>query len=630
MLVSALKREPTIKNKKEAIASAPLPLVPIWLVVPLWYVSLALPNLVYSGVSWYDTLHIVKWAVAAIPVGIAAIVAGLRLAVYGRERIDLRIDLFGAIWLALLAYVMMQAKWVNISSPVCFVHELLCLVAVWAFYVISWNSFPDRSVRPLLWLANINAAINVVFAELQIRGLNEFTRLILPTPGHYIGNTGQQNMFGLWMAICVMSSIYLYMAYATTPSGKKRHPAVTWLNLLLMTINIWGLVNSTSRSALLSLIVALLLLGLITLRQFGRDYVMRMLHVAALFLVVCGASLITNEHRMTEMVRKTVDMVQNMEEIGGRAGIWATSFTMFRMHMFTGVGIGQFKWHYLDAQREAFKINPYKQWQYTQWAHNEYLQWFCEGGLIGGLLLVAMWGVWVVFLVKMLLRREHVAREVIWACSLVALVSFNALWTRPFHRIENILWLSIAFAICNRAMISALAPTRAFQLDRYLTRLCGVVFCIVSFGGLYYLIDGMAGDRMIRRALNSQNALVQRNLLYRAAEHLMVREDALRNLGYHYMRIGVQNQDLNALNRGFGILWEHFRRRPHSEELGFLLDWSQRLQNIPVLEALASYLKPGTFRLETQSHVSAAGNVIDAVILVPLHNLEGVTRNIDD
>ena len=174
-------------------------------------------------------------------------------------------------------------------------HELVCFAAVWAFYVLSTASFPNRAIRPLLWLANINAALNVLFAELQIRNLNDlaFLRdipvlgglsglgsLILPTPYNYIGNTAQQNMFGLWMAICVMSSVYLYIAYASTPDGKRRHPAVTALNLLLMAVNIWGLWNSTSRSGILSLFVGLAVLGLVVLVHFGRDYARRLGAVA--------------------------------------------------------------------------------------------------------------------------------------------------------------------------------------------------------------------------------------------------------------------------------------------------------------------------------------------------------------
>ncbi|MDR2179865.1 MAG: O-antigen ligase family protein [Synergistaceae bacterium] len=616
----------------EAFAAAPRPLVPFFIIAPLWFISLGLPNLVYSGVYWYDTLHLIKWFVAGVPVAVALIVAGARLFFYGRKGLDFRVDLFGAIWLGLLAYTMMQSLWVPIYSKVSFLQEFLCFAAVWAFYVLSWNSFPNRTIRPLLWLANLNAALNVVFAELQIRNLNGFTRLILPTPGNYIGNTGQQNMFGLWMAVCVMSSIYLYIAYATTPEGKKRHVAVTVANLLLMAVNFWGLWNSTSRSAILSLTVALVVLAFIILRQFGRDYAKRLGHVIVVLALVAFFAVACNYARAVELVSKTVDMVQNVESFGGRDGIWATSRTMFKMQPWKGVGIGQYKWHYLEAQREMFKTHPDKLWQYTHWAHNEFLQWFCEGGVVGGSLLTAMWGLWGISLLVMLRRREHVAPEVIWACALIALISFNAFWTRPFHRIENILWLSLAFSLFNRDMVARLMPGKVFSLGN-MTRICGCVMLAASLGGLYYLGDGMVGDRTIRRALNTQNAAAQRTLLEKASEHFMVQNDALKNLGYHYIQLGEQTQNLETLSSGFQLLWQHFLREPHSEELRVLLDWSQRFQSVAVLETLASYLKPGTYRLGVQHDaVDSRGNVVSAVVLVPLQSSGGmrIVDNISD
>ena len=58
------------KNKKSAdnifvknSPLTPLPLVPIWLLVPLWLISLVVSNLIYSGVRFADTLHILKWTV---------------------------------------------------------------------------------------------------------------------------------------------------------------------------------------------------------------------------------------------------------------------------------------------------------------------------------------------------------------------------------------------------------------------------------------------------------------------------------------------------------------------------------------------------------------------------------------
>ena len=79
------------------------------------------------------------------------------------------------------------------------------------------------------------------------------------------------------------------------------------------------------------------------------------------------------------------------------------------------------------------------------------------------------------------------------------------------------------------------------------------------------------------------------------------------------------------------MLWQHFLREPHSEEMGFLIEWSQRFQNIPILETLASYLKPGTYRLGIQKNVmDGAGNAVDAVVLIPLRSSGGMVVNSDD
>lgn len=620
-----------------AALNAPVPLVPPALLIPLWFAALALPNLVYSGVSFYDTLHIMKWTVTGVPIAIALLVAGARLALYGRDRIRFEVDLFGALWAVLLLYCVAQPIWVRISSFTTLVHELVCFAAVWAFYVLSMASFPNRAIRPLLWLANINAALNVLFAELQIRNLNDlaFLRdipvlgglsglgaLILPTPYNYIGNTAQQNMFGLWMAICVMSSVYLYIAYASTPDGKRRHPAVTALNLLLMAVNIWGLWNSTSRSGILSLFVGLAVLGLVVLVHFGRDYARRLGAVGLLFVAVLGGAMLMNRERAAELVAKTVDMVQDAGTVGGRSGIWTTSWTMFKQHP-QGVGVGQFKWHYLEAQREAFKTHDYN-WQYTHWAHNEFLQWFCEAGVAGGAVLLLMFGLWFFTFFGKVFRRDPLSPEVIWGCALVALILFNALWTRPFHRIENTLWLALAFAVTNREVLKGRLGWRA-SFSSGFTKLLGVSFVAAALVGLIYLGSGIEGNLLLRQALSTRSATVQRSLLERAARHPMVREEALKNLGYHYFQVGEQTNDVQTMVQGFSLLWQHFLREPHTEDLSALLQWAQRFQQVETLKELVSYLKPGTYRLETQKGVQdSQGRTVDAVVMVPVQSSGGM------
>ena len=219
-----MKKKNLLEKKNLPVKDLTLPLVPAGLLLPLWFISLALPNLVYSGIRFADTLHILKWAVTGVPVAIAVFVAGLRLFYYGRERIKFKIDLFGAIWALILTYCVLQPFWVDLFSPTAFALEMVCFVTMWAFYVISVASFPDWGLRPVLILASLNAALNVLFAELQIRDMNnlnflqgtilewmiKYSTIILPTPGNYIGNTAQQNMFGLWEAVACLGVVYLF------------------------------------------------------------------------------------------------------------------------------------------------------------------------------------------------------------------------------------------------------------------------------------------------------------------------------------------------------------------------------------------------------------------------------------
>ena len=133
----------------------PIPQALLW---ALFAISLCVPNIVYSGVLFADTLHILKWAITGVPVAIAAFIVGIRLFRYD-ERITIKFDLFAILWAIVLAYCTLMPLWVNIFSPTGYSLEMTCFACMWAFYVLCYNSFPDWGLRPVLWLANINAAI---------------------------------------------------------------------------------------------------------------------------------------------------------------------------------------------------------------------------------------------------------------------------------------------------------------------------------------------------------------------------------------------------------------------------------------------------------------------------------------
>ncbi|MBQ7559467.1 MAG: O-antigen ligase family protein [Synergistaceae bacterium] len=678
------------KNKRPEIKKipdkfAPVPLVPAWLLMPLWFISLASPNLIYSGVNFADTLHILKWTVTGVPVAVAVLIAGVRFLWYGAKRIQIKFDVFAIIWAVILIYCALQPLWVDIKSPTAFALEMVCFVTVWAFYVISVSSFPDWGLRPVLILANLNACINVMFAELQIRNMNNFaflkgtffsdliqySSIILPTPGNYIGNTAQQNMFGLWVAVSVLGAVYLYVYDAwkndTDATGKKiwlpalsiilavaslkfaiadeificrylaglfiilafvfawkfankAHVYYSIFVLLMAAWNFWGLMNSTSRSATLALLTGLIMIFIIAACRFNRKYVIRFAAVMAVLAAVFWSTF--SAPRASAIINKTKDVIENYETIGSRRGIWATSYALLLSEP-KGVGIGQYKWHYLDGQREGYKIfnNPdWYKWQYTHWAHNEFLQFFCEGGFIGGIMFMIMYFMWFIPAVFGLVRkkRQEIKITAVWGFALACVISFSAVFTRPFHRIENMVWIALAFALSNREFFTAMKFKTDFNIikSNLIARLAGLVCIAASIAGCIYISSGIYGNYLLRKALSTQDPKVQIYLLNEADKHPIVREDTQRNIGYHYLQLGEQTNDIETIVKGFNILWQQFNREPRSEDIGKIINIAQRFQIEPVLRQIASYFKPGTYHLQRIPQTDSQGRKVNALLLV--------------
>ena len=682
-----MKRTEKINSPKIIDDKAPLPLVPAWILVPLWFISLALPNLIYSGLTFADTLHIIKWTVTGVPVAIALIFAGARLAYYGPERIKLKLDIFAVIWAVILIYCAVMPFWVNIYSPTGFVLEMTCFATVWVFYVITVSSYPNWGVKPVIILGILNASINIFYAELQSRNMNdlEFLRgtifadliplksLILPTPGNYIGNTAQQNMFGLWIAISVLGAVYLYVHDVWKNEGEnKNFKSEIWLPVLSLCAAVlnmkfyfaneiktagifavifvllsfvlvyrlgnkkhlyyslavlffagwcsWGLIESTSRSAILALIVGLTLIFLISAFKFDRKYLIRFAAVIVLISTVFLVALSSGD-KAAAIVKKTQDIIENYQAIGQRRGIWATSLAMFNKYP-EGVGIGQYKWHYLDGQREAFKIfnnADWLKWQYTHWAHNEFLQFFCEAGAVGGVLFLIMYSFWFFPALAGLKRKKEISSEAVWAFALVSVISFAAVFTRPFHRIENMVWIATAFAFSNREFFPALKFKYEFTIfkSNILARLLGVVCIGAAAVGCVYISSGIYGNYLLRNALSTNHERARLYYLEQAEKHSIVYEDTTRALAHYYLEIGEQKQDVNSIAKGFNLLWAQFNREPRSEDLLTLMTFAQRFQIEPVLREIKTLFKPGTYHLKRVPQVNTnSGESIDALLLV--------------
>jgi O-antigen ligase len=570
-------------------------LVPFPLYAVMLFIALTVPNVVFSGTAWFQTLHLAKWFFAFVPVGILALFAGYRLARYGVNKTGFTLDSFGALWLFLLLFLTLQPIWAPLTSISTFVREWFFFASLWFIYVLVRYRGDGNLLEALILGAAVNAFLNTVFADLQIRELNGLFPFILPTPGKYIGNTGQQNMFGLWVVMTLLGTVYIFLQ----KGGPSKHGEVdikASVNLLLLAGLSWGMWNSTSRSAFLSFFTGWVILGFIYKQHkyFGltkkvfwkRNYAIILVLVVTFFASYAFG-------RGSFFLTKSGEMFTEPETVGKRDSIWATSYTMFRMHPVTGVGLGHYKWNYLDAQKEMLKIWPQKEWKFTLWAHNEVLQWFCETGLPGGIVLVlfAFW--WLKAFKSVLSGRIRVGPEVAWACAVLFLMWFNAMWTRPFHRIENALWMAFAFALANRGMLPKVSEWTELRRE-WIVKLFGASMAAVALGGLIFLASGMYGDRQLRLALETQEAGKQLEYLQNAEKHLMVSDLAERQIAYHYLARARATGNVDYLVEGINRLHTYFTREPQSRELNRLLGLYSKLGEIELYESVASYLHPWT------------------------------------
>lgn len=534
----------------------------------LIFISLAVPNLVFSGPHWFDTLHIMKWFVAMVPIAAICIITGLYLLVYGRRgEVKFEVDTFTLIWLVMLLYITIQPIWANITSKSTFWKEWYFFACLIAAYTFSYNMFKSELVHKIiLWCANLNAAINVVFAELLIREIGQSVPFIMWVPGNYIGNTGQQEMFGLWMAVALMNGLYLHVAFGGSGKGWK-HEVFRWSNLLLLAVNAWGLWNSTTRGGIFSLLTGTIILGLIVLRTQDKARLKRMSYVALMILVMLAATIVAGKMmdvgRSADLVRKVENMVTNPGYLAGRRGIWTTSATMIKDHWLGGVGIGHYKWNYIYAQQKAIERHNIK-WQFTYWAHSEYLQWFAEFGLFGTLLLLAAACWWLWSFTRAVVMKKAISIEASWGCALVFLIWFDALFSRPFHRIENVLWLSFAFALANREILVDPFRGKLAKFMKGIRTSYLLVALVISITGLAFLTTGLIGDQYLWNAHMTNSARLRRYRIKEAMKYPMAKDDALESYAKYcvdYAKVTGRPEDLKTAAEEY---YKAFKTQPRA------------------------------------------------------------------
>ena len=464
------------RNKKKQTTRAAAPRIgsategPGPIAAAAFCAALALPNLVFSGTTFFETLHLAKWVATFVPFAALGVFEGWRLARRGPDGSRLRLDLFGAGWLGLLLLCALQPLWADVRSLTTLVREWFFPACLLLVYLLSLFMARGRVLRAAMLGSALCAAASVLLAEMQIRGATGlFPGAFYTTARDYLANTGQRNMLALWLAIGGLNSAHLLLS-----DGGRRVRAAAGA---LFAVNAYGLFSTNSLSGFAAFSTGLALMLLFRLRVASRGarratgvfLLVAAAGSAALLLSPAGERFTPLRHKISRYATAAVE-ARDMKPwtiLGERGTIWATSWAMIGERPMRGVGLGQFKWNYLQAQREAQRRWPHLEWGYTSWAHNEFLQWLAETGAPGAAVLLILWLWWLWTTLRALFRGTPLSREAVWGCAMVALFTMDAMWTRPFHRIENAVWLAVAFAVANREVLrgmgrdpSAMNPPR--------------------------------------------------------------------------------------------------------------------------------------------------------------------------
>lgn len=549
-------------------------------------ILLVVPNMVFSGEFWYQTLHPMKWVVTLVPLCIMLFFAFIKS--FAERARGFLWDSFSLIATFFLIFLSLQPLWIPISSWSTYLLAWFSFAALWLLYIITFNIFNETWLPWIFLSSGLAGAVSVFFAELQIHSLHKPFFFILQTPGHYIANTGQQNMLAFWLAICSLNLMFLFL-YVPAFSKKGWDLPRDGILILLLAVTEWGLWNTTSRSAIFGIISGLLFMAIGVWCSGNKDIKRRALCIILIFFAIMTATVELNEGRIGTLKDKFRDIVENPASVGQRDSIWLTSWYMFRQHPFRGVGLGHYKWNYLKAQGAMLEEHPEKKWQYTYWAHNEFLQWLCETGVVGGALLFTVVCWWFCHFVSVLYKKAPLSLEALWGSSLVVLFGGTALWTRPFHRIEDAVWLAVALGVANRDILQEEFCVR-FSLEK--NRFIMALFSGVAVGGLIFLGHGLYSDRLIAKAFEEKNMALQMDCLNRASQSLMVRSLAQKELAHLLLACGEGGRDPELLAEGLNRMYALFQKEPHVKEFRVLLDWGIKLGKKDLVFELSRYLHP--------------------------------------
>ena len=431
--------------------------------------------------------------------------------------------------------------------------------------VFLFRNLPIEKV--LSWILrsiSFTGAISTSFGFIQTTWPEKRFPFIMNTsaaPDRFLGNTGLDGILGVYLALAVIAGFWLLL------NEKQRF---CWLiDSFLLPCNCLGLWKTGARSAFIACFVGVIVL-LCSSREKRRA--LKIFFYAIASLIVMGAVFFSWSPELLRIERRDMSLLLRLEQFSstqeGRWTIWNVSGEMIKKNPIWGVGLGNYKWNYMDAMASLGEKGNFPR-HYTYWAHNEYLQWTAETGFAGAALLFSFLTWAAVRCAKKLKGKNGDALS--WALAAMAVLAVDACFSRPFHHVDTAFTLSLVLGLISRLAVPPMNLTRLGQ------GIVGGGIVIASVLGIYlfasalprqnYLGENFYNPFYLTLLTSAEREKIWNPLFVRDAfQQLLARENVMRAQIEGKEKDMEQNQ-LDAIR----TLENYFATQPRFDELNELL-----------------------------------------------------------
>ena len=275
-------------------------------------------------------------------------------------------------------------------------------------FFIGWWLAADQGI--LRWLGHVLVAAAAGTAAYGLMQFFHLDPLPLATPfkDRVVSVFANPNHFGSFMALALPLALAFYL--------QRLMPSMRGLTAITVLLIYAGLLLSGSRGAWSGGLAGTLIVACGRMRRIQRRdlaYLARPVVglIALMFIITWGLTY----QPIIKTAEKTVTMkerafsaknvvgtgVEQDSSINHRYFIWQVSWEMVRSAPWVGIGYGQYQKRYgqfrdqLKGQTRFSSLNRGQQQEITPYAHNEYLHWWAENGLLGllGFLSIVVLGI---------------------------------------------------------------------------------------------------------------------------------------------------------------------------------------------------------------------------------------------